>query len=125
MQLHRTIAAALAAALVATPAALAGEPHEIERSGTCSAGSEWDLDVEREHGGIRVEFEVDQDRTGVRWDITLRQNGRVVFRAQRTTQPPSGSFELRQLLDDRPGRDRIVAVATRSSGERCRASVRL
>jgi hypothetical protein len=72
---------------------------------------------------IETEFEVDQNVNGQRWNVVLRRNSRVVFSGVRTTSGPSGSFELRRLLSNSPGRDRISATARALRGvERCTAS---
>jgi hypothetical protein len=115
--------AAVAAALyLASAPASAGDRRDVEKEGRCSQGTEWELDLSEEDGRIEVEFEVDQDRNGVRWNVVLRQRGAVFFRGARTTHGPSGSFTVRRVVPDRPGPDRITARATRPSGEVCRAS---
>ncbi len=112
---------ALAAALAAAAApASAGDRRDVEKEGRCSQGSGWELELSEEDGRIEVEFEVDQNRNGVRWNVVLRQRGTVFFRGTRTTRGPSGSFTVRRVVPDRPGR--ITARATRRSGEVCRAS---
>ena len=51
----------------------------------------------------------------------MAQNGKVVLRTSRYTRAPSGSFEVRRVLKNRAGRDRIVARATNvRTGEVCR-----
>ena len=69
-----------------------------------------------------MEFEVDQNRNGVRWTVTLRRPTTLLVRTTRITRGPSGSFELRRVVGNRAGPDRIIARATRSSGEVCRAA---
>ena len=120
------IAALAAALLVAAPAALAGNDRdrEVIRTGNCSAGSNWKLKAKNEDGRIEVEFEVDQNRVGRRWRVTLVQNGRTVFSGIRRTLAPSGSFEARRILPNRPGADRITGRARALSGsETCRGSL--
>ena len=120
------IAALAAALLVAAPAALAGNDRdrEVIRTGNCSAGSNWKLKANNEDGRIEVEFEVDQNRVGRRWRVTLVQNGRTVFSGIRRTLTPSGSFEVRRILPNRPGPDRITGRARAlSGGETCRGSL--
>jgi hypothetical protein len=102
-----------------------GDNGDVRRTGTCTGSSEAKIKLSREDGRIEVEFEVDQNRNGVRWAIVLRQRGVIVFTGSRTTHGPSGSFELRRLLNDRAGADRITARATSPSGELCRASATL
>jgi hypothetical protein len=119
-----TFALALfAVALVAVPTAFAKQrDHRVVRiQGTCTQHSTSKLKLSREDRGIEVEFEVDQNRNGVPWRVMLSRNGKVVASFTATTRAPSGSFEIRRLVADRPGTDRISARATRS-GEVCSAS---
>ncbi|HJR95860.1 MAG TPA: hypothetical protein VJ807_10535 [Gaiellaceae bacterium] len=113
--------AALAAALVAVPATSAKDGDVLVR-GTCTGATTSKLKLSEEDGRIEVEFEVDQNRNGVRWTVTLRRPATLLVRTTRVTRGPSGSFELERVVADRPGRDRIIARATRASGEVCRAA---
>ncbi|MFL5943033.1 MAG: hypothetical protein ACJ75L_07210 [Gaiellaceae bacterium] len=109
-----------AVALLAVPAALAKSgPHRVVR-GVCTQESTSKLKLSREDRGIEVEFEVDQNRNGVPWNVTLRRNGHRIASFRATTHAPSGSFEIRRVLAAKPGSS-IVARATRS-GETCTAS---
>jgi hypothetical protein len=112
-----------AAALLAVPAAFAkGSHHRAVRvRGVCTQQSTSKLKLTREKRGTEVEFEVDQDRSGVPWNVTLRRNGHRVASLTATTRGPSGSFEIRRVLAGRLGIDRITASATRASGETCTA----
>jgi hypothetical protein len=116
----RLLATSFAVAVVACSPALAKD-SDIERPGTCSGASSAKLKLSPENGRIEVEFEVDQNRVGVRWDVTLKRNGDRVASARPTTRGPSGSFELRRVIADGPGADRIFAKAVSPSGENCRA----
>ena len=110
-----------AVALLAVPVALAtGSQHRAVR-GACTQQSTSKLKLSRENRRIEVEFEVDQNRNGVPWNVTLRRNGHRVAALRAVTHAPSGSFTIRRLIADRPGADRISARATRS-GESCTAS---
>jgi len=113
-----------AAALLAVPVAAAKGGHDrgVTVRGTCSQQSTSKLKLSRDNGRIEVEFEVDQNRSGVQWQVTLRRNGTRVASLSATTRGASGSFEVRRLIADRPGTDRISARATRASGETCTAS---
>ena len=114
----------LAAALVLGITALAVAPlasakdGDVRVRGACSQGSTAKLKLSREDRGLEVEFEVDQNRNGVPWHVTLRRNGALVASTTARTRGPSGSFELRRVVS---GSGTIVAVATRASGERCTA----
>lgn len=120
--------AALAAMLLAlAPTALAGPSKGgkgIIKQGRCTGSSTWKLKVKSDDGRLQTEFEVDQNRVGKRWRVTLVRDGSTVFRGIRTTVAPSGSFTVRRLLTASAGTTRIVASAKAlQSGESCRAVV--
>jgi hypothetical protein len=122
MALTRHVALGAAAAAVAlVPASAAAKDGDIIKRVTCSQGSTAKLKLSEEDGRIETEFEVDQNRNGVRWNVTLRRNGAVAARTAKVTRGPSGSFEVRRLLANGAGDDVITARATRASGEVCRA----
>jgi hypothetical protein len=115
----------VATTLVAAPMAVSAKDGDILRRGDCTARSDWKLKLSPENGRIEVEFEVDQNRNGQRWNVKLKRNGNVFFRGSRTTQPPSGSFEVRRLTANGPGVETIVARAKNPrSGEVCRGVAR-
>jgi hypothetical protein len=109
------------AALVGAQAISAKDGDVLVR-GTCTKASASKLKLSEEDGRIEVEFEVDQNRNGVRWAVVLRRPSTVLLRTTRVTRAPSGSFELRRVVADLVGRDRITARATSPSGEVCRAT---
>jgi hypothetical protein len=98
----------------------------IIKTGKCSASSHWKLKAKSDNGRIETEFEVDQNRVGKRWRVTIARNGHAVFRGIRTTMAPSGSFEVRRLLAGPAAGTRIVATArSLQTGETCRAALSL
>ena len=92
-------------------------------SGHCTADSSAKLKVKRDDGRLETEFEVDQNRDGVRWTVRIRRNGDTVVKTRATTKAPSGSFSVERRIGDPVGSDRIVAKATSPSGEVCKASL--
>ncbi len=116
----RALFLALILVAIACAQALAKD-GDIERAGTCSGASSSKLKLSPENGRIEVEFEVDQNRVGVRWNATLKRNGVRAASAHPTTRGASGSFELRRVISDGPGTDKVVAKAVSPSGETCRA----
>ncbi len=107
-------------AVAIAPNASAGG-REVLKRGSCSGATDWKLKLKLDDGRIEAEFEVDQNRVGRRWSVVLRRNGAVALRTIRTTRAPSGSFEVRRLLRNGPGRDRVVATARAlRGGETCR-----
>jgi len=111
---------ALAVALAAAPAGVA-KNGDVRVRGTCTKSSTSKLKLSEEDGRIEVEFEVDQNRNGVRWNVQLVQNGKRIARMTRVTRPPSGSFEARALAGNTAGADAFRARATSLSGEVCTA----
>jgi hypothetical protein len=113
-------AGAIATLAVAAPVATAKD-GDVRVRGTCSGASTSKLKLSPEDGRIEVEFEVDQNRNGVRWRVRLFRNGQRFARTTATTRAPSGSFEVRRLVSDGSGADTIRARATSPSGEVCTA----
>lgn len=117
----------LAALLFAASPASAKDGDDdgrVIKRGDCSGASNWKLKAKPNDGGLEVEFEVDQNRNGVKWNVALRRNGKTVARGTRTTRAPSGSFDFERTIGNPRGTDTISAVATRA-GETCRASLRI
>jgi hypothetical protein len=124
--IRRTVLVGLlaVAALGATGGSVAAKsgPVTIVR-GNCSGATDWKLKLKPENRRIEVEFQVDQNRNNRLWRVSLTQNGTKVWGGSRFTRAPSGSFEVRRLLANRAGADRIVARATNvRTGEVCRGS---
>ena len=124
MSPHRLLPIPLFCALAIAPAAaLAKGDDDVERNGKCTGASSAKIKAGPDDGRLEVEFEVDQNRNGIRWKVRIRQNGVRVAATHATTRGPSGSFEVRRLLDDSAGPDRIYARAKSPSGEVCTATV--
>jgi hypothetical protein len=97
------------------------DEHRV--TGTCTDGSTVKLKAKPDDGRLEVEFEVDQNRDGVRWKVRARRNGKLVIRTSAVTQAPSGSFSVERKIANPAGRDRITARATSPSGEVCKAAL--
>jgi hypothetical protein len=108
----------MAVALAVAPVGVA-KRGDVRVVGTCSKASTSKLKLSEENGRIEVEFEVDQNRNGVRWTIALNQTGKRLARMTRVTKAPSGSFEARILAPNTSGTDTFRARATSPSGEVC------
>ena len=122
-----TLAVGAGAIAVATPAhAQHGGNPVVEKSGNCSAGAVWKLKAKPDNGLIEVEFEVDSNRVGQRWNVHIADNGALVFEGARRTVAPSGSFTVERRIRNRAGTDRIHAVARQPrTGQRCAGTVSL
>ena len=92
-------------------------------AGSCTGSSSAKLKAKHDDGRLEVEFEVDQNRNGVTWDVRLRRNGSVAVKTRATTKAPSGSFSVERKIADGAGSDRIKAKATSPSGEVCTAGL--
>ena len=120
---------ALAAAALTPTAAIArngpddhGGNKATRVTGKCTGGSTSKLKVKPDDGRLETEFEVDQNRHGVTWKVTIRRNGALAVKTHARTKAPSGSFSVERRVTDGPGSDRISARATSPSGEVCTAS---
>ena len=82
------VAAVVGAALALSPAALAKDGVLV--AGTCSKASTSKLKLGREDAGTEVEFEVDQNRNGVRWRVVLFRNGARVASRTAVTRAFTG-----------------------------------
>jgi hypothetical protein len=125
MTLLRTLTLAFVVAALVPAAALAkhGNDNAKTVSGSCTKNSTSKLKVKLDDGRLETEFEVDQNRNGVKWNVTVRRNGKVAVKTTRRTHAPSGSFSLERKLANGAGKDRIAARATSPSGEVCTASL--
>ena len=111
------IGAVVGALAVLAPTA-AAKDGDVEVPGTCTRATTSELKLSDEDGAIEVEFEVDQNRNGVRWGVTLHRNGVLLGTRSRVTRGPSGSFEVRFVTPNGAGPGRYVARAARVR-ERC------
>jgi hypothetical protein len=99
--------------------------QEVRVAGQCGRGATSKLKLKERDGGIQVEFEVDQNRSGVRWRVSLSSEGRVVYRGTRRTGGSSGSFSLERTISDLPGADTVRARGVGPRGLTCQASATL
>lgn len=99
------------------------DDRERRVAGRCSGNATSKLKVELDDGRLEVEFEVDQNRRGVRWSVVIARNGKRVVRTSAKTRGRSGSFSVERKIANPPGRDRIAARATSQGGQVCRAAL--
>jgi hypothetical protein len=123
--LAASISALTLGALAAPGATLAkhGNSNAVIRTGSCSGSADWKLKVKPDNGGIEVEFEVDQNKNGKTWDVSLKQDGTSFWSGPRTTHAPSGSFSVSRLASNRAGVHKFTGRAvSRSTGQVCRGT---
>lgn len=123
VRIIRPAIAALAIGLVigaAAPAMAAGPSAPVVTSGTCSAGSTWQLTVKRDSPGmLEADLEVHTGAAGQRWHNAFRDNGTLFARGAKTTQA-DGSFSITRLTTDQSGSDHIKVRSTNgATGEIC------
>jgi hypothetical protein len=125
MNLTRTLIPVIAALAILPATALArhGGNDGKQVSGSCTKASTSKLKVKADDGRLETEFEVDQNRNGITWKVTLRRNGKVAVKSSAKTKRPSGSFSFNRRLANGAGKDKISARATSPSGEVCTASL--
>ncbi len=120
------LAAGAAAVAVAIPGTATASDDDIRAAGQCTGGTTSKIKVKPDDGRLEVEFEVDQNRTGDRWKVKLKDNGHIVFKGSATARRSSGSFEIERKIPNRSGTDSITGAARNTDGgERCAAKVRI
>ena len=117
------VVALAAVAVSAASAAPDRSGPRVIRSGKCAGPATWKLKLKNDDGRLEVEFEVDQNVVGRRWNVTLKRDGAVVFRGVRVTRAPSGSFSIARRSANPAGADRVVATANAAAGGTCRAAL--
>ncbi|MCW2959211.1 MAG: hypothetical protein JWP18_2014 [Solirubrobacterales bacterium] len=102
-----------------------GGGQRVRVSGHCGKGATSKLSLKADDGALEVEFEVDRNRNGERWRVTLVRERRVVVRTTAHTRAPSGSFSVERRLRDLAGADRVTARAVGPRGLTCEATATL
>lgn len=128
MRTRRLLVSTVLASALAIPVAAPAiaKDGDVERSGNCSTRSDWKLKLSPEDGGLEVEYEVDQNVVGRKWRVVLKHDGYRFFKDLRTTKAPSGSFEVRRVINNKSGTDGVTAKATNlRSGEVCRGAAKI
>ena len=116
---------ALVTAAVLLPAASASaNGDDIIKRGGCSGSSDWKLKAGPEGDHIEVEGEVDSNKVGQTWRWRIFHNGDLSAKGTKDTSGPSGSFDVRRVLVDVSGDDRIVFKARNlGNDEVCRGAL--
>lgn len=116
----------LAGALAIVPAtSVQAKDGDKIRTGSCSGSADWKLKASPENGRIEVEGEIDSNKNGQTWKWKLIHNGSRSAKGMRTTRGPSGSFEVRRVVVNAKGTDKLVFKARHlGSGQKCRGVVR-
>lgn len=99
-----------------------GDGDDVRVRGSCGKGARSKLRLRAKDDAIRLEFEVDRNRAGERWRVTLVHERRVVWRGRARTSSGSGSFRIRRSVPNFGGADRVTARASGPRGVTCQAS---
>jgi hypothetical protein len=102
---------ALVLGLLAPVPTASAKAGDVVRRGSCSGPSDWKLKLSPENGRIEVQFEVDSNVVGQTWRVRLFHNGTQFFSGLRTTTAPSGSFEVRRVVNNLAGDDHLKGRA--------------
>jgi hypothetical protein len=102
-----------------------GGRTEVRVGGTCGRGATSKLRLRGRDGAIRVQFEVDHNRSGASWRVVLVQDRRIVWRGRARTRGSGASFEIERSLRDLPGADQVSARAWGPRGVTCAATATL
>ncbi len=114
---------ALVTATTLLPAASAqAKDGDIIKRGNCSGSADWKLKASPEDGRIEVEGEVDSNKSGQSWKWRILHNGSLSDKGTKSTAGASGSFEVRRVLVNVKGDDRIVFKATHGD-QTCRGAL--
>lgn len=119
------IATTVAAGVIGVPlAVVAASPAsaDSEKHGSCGRGH-YELDVDREHGGYDVSFDIDGVRPGSDWRIRLAHDGKLITKKVRTADH-EGEVELDRWRPDTKGKDAFRVKATNvNTGATCATKV--
>jgi len=100
--------------------AMASGGGGLTAKGSCSASTDWKLNVKKDDGRLEVEYEVDSNKRGQTWTVLITDNGNQVFAGDKVTKRPSGSFTVHMRTSNLAGDDVFEATATNAaSGETC------
>jgi hypothetical protein len=110
-------AAALGLSVAAATPAVAND-GDTTRTANCSGAARSELTLSPEN-----DFQVDANRRGQRWEVTMVKSGRRVHQVVRVTAGRSGSFTAHKLVSNRSGLVRVRAVRL-GDGQRCAAGAR-
>lgn len=95
----------------------------VIKSGKCTASSTYKLTVvENNASHAVVKMEVDQNKSGVTWNVKFYRNNNLFAKGDYTTAASGGNFVAKKTNNDDSGTFKVVATR---SGESCTASATL
>ena len=97
---------------------------EKEESGVCSAGTRWELDIERERQAVYIDFSIERAPARERWTVRIAKNGSSILTTSVVTDR-DGEADVSRRIRDTSAPDTFSVRATSELGEVCRASMRI
>ena len=104
MKIRRTTATMAVAGLVAAPIAFAAPALAVEKEFNVG-GARAHFEVEREHGGYKVDVDVEDAKPGSRWRITLWHDGNRIFRDTRRADAEGDVRDVERQRPNTKGKD--------------------
>jgi hypothetical protein len=119
MNVRRTTAAVAAAALLASPMALAGPASAADREFRVG-GADVEFDVEKDDGRFEVEVDIDDAKPGSKWRITLWHNGKRFFKDTRRADRDGDVADVERNRPNTKGKD-VFKVKVKKVGGKSKA----
>jgi len=113
------------AAVPASAAARHGGSGAHRAVGACIGSATSKLKVTPDHNRLEVQFELDQNRNGVKWRVVMLRDSSTVVRTSARTKAPGGSFSIERAIANPAGVNEVTVTATHSSRLVCTVHVRL
>src|SRR5262245_43059978 len=102
-RIDATLTAVTALAVPAAGVASGDDDAEVRNNGKCDGSSTSKIKLKEDDGQLEVEFEVDQNKTGDKWKVKIKDNGESVFKGTAVTKGRSGSFSIERKITDMSG----------------------
>lgn len=123
LALGASVAAPAAARPGPSPLGPGGGSDEISISGTCDAGSTWNLAGRSRFLRVDVEGRVNPDRRRTRWTVRLQHNGTTVAVRSRKVNG-GGGIKVKARVGNLPGTDVFtLSAVNRTTGETCQGTL--
>lgn len=130
MNTKSKVALTMTALTAGTIALAAPAQADVKTRGTCSAGSTWEADIERDFNVYGMDFEVKTQTANEPWRLVVTQNGKRVLTNTRSTfqeiDDRYADVDWEVVRPDRKGvSDRFTLTATNTvTGEVCKTTLR-
>jgi hypothetical protein len=123
MNVRRTTAAVAAAALLASPMALAGPASAADREFRVG-GADVEFDVEKDDGRFEVEVDIDDAKPGSKWRVVLRHDGKR-FHNRVHRADSDGDVDIDRKRPNTAGKDTFKVVVKKVGGPKKARTIRM